>query len=206
MWTNFFRLHKAIMCILALAGRRASHPISGGADNSKGRDKPGSRTVKVLPLPNSVATRMVPPWASTMAFVIAKPRPVWPAAWNGFCQSGRNARRCAGGLPRRCPGQYPERKERLAGLRCHSNMHDTAGAVMVDGVADEVADDLYEFPGVAFAPRGVKSSSKLIFFSSARGRRSSTASLAARSKSQGSQVVTSSPESSRASFSRDSMS
>jgi hypothetical protein len=42
--------------------------------------QPRNRTVKVLPLPNSVVTLMVPPWASTMALVMARPSPVCPAA------------------------------------------------------------------------------------------------------------------------------
>ena len=38
---------------------------------------PGRRTVKVALVPGWLAASMVPPWASTMALEIARPRPVW---------------------------------------------------------------------------------------------------------------------------------
>ena len=38
----------------------------------------GSLTVKVLPTPGWLETSMLPPWASTMALQIARPRPLRP--------------------------------------------------------------------------------------------------------------------------------
>ena len=40
----------------------------------------GSLTVKVLPAPGWLETSMEPPWASTMALQMARPRPV-PPRW-----------------------------------------------------------------------------------------------------------------------------
>jgi hypothetical protein len=40
----------------------------------------GSFTVKVLPTLTSLATSMLPPWASTMALQIARPSPLRPSA------------------------------------------------------------------------------------------------------------------------------
>ena len=52
-----------------------SAPYPCGGATATGRCAAGKRMVKVVPLPSSLATVIVPPSCSTMRLVIARPRP-----------------------------------------------------------------------------------------------------------------------------------
>jgi len=59
--------------------------------------------VKVAPLSGSLVAVTLPPWASTMARVIARPRPLWPApplrARSPRCKRSKMCGRSSGEIP-----------------------------------------------------------------------------------------------------------
>ena len=52
--------------------------LHSGSASAGGRAARGRVTVKVLPRPGAVSTAIAPPWASTSALAIARPRPAPP--------------------------------------------------------------------------------------------------------------------------------
>ena len=63
----------------------------------------GSSTVNVAPCPGVLATEMVPPWASTVAWQIASPRPVpqvsRPRAASARVKRSNSVGKIAGSMP-----------------------------------------------------------------------------------------------------------
>jgi len=115
----------------------------------------GSRTVKELPWPNALATWTVPPWASTMALAMARPRPARPGRVGpGLVRSVEALENMREIIRRDALARVGDGKNGGARLGRDADPHAAAGTVVGDGIAEKIGHDLTELLGVAAAAGG----------------------------------------------------
>src|SRR6266508_575145 len=104
-----------------------------------------SSTENVLPVPDSLCTRIVPPIASTRDFESVSPRPVPSTALASAprLSKGVNSRASlSAAIP--SPVSVTRMRRRLEGHRLGRDGHDTARAVVLDAVREEIQEHLLQ--------------------------------------------------------------